>query len=471
MQELPDPYIDAHRPDPGFRPPAPFYVLSRPTPISVRDQILRGTNLVQRLLQTGEISADRKLLVVGAGAGGASAAIEAARLGVRTCLVDQASAPFQPQARAISRTIDPTQYDWPVDHFAYGRMPWSGLPDLPLTVQAGPAPAMALLWQMQLLRAERSLAPRLVLRMGTWVDRTVIFNEAAGPGKRATTLSSGEQFVSGAIIDATGFGGENCRIVVGDDLAYEGQQFWSSDSFTDLNSAHHEVLISGSGDGALQDYLRVVTRMHHVIEIAERCRLPLRLLHAVQSAEDRAHRGLAWACEDPRLRPRHELPFMEERERAFSDAVAAALLMPDVVQGLARMFPVRPVNATVVYRGSNLGCYYGLNRFLTLLLSSYLDHRFSRRTLYPNCTVTSIEPSPHSAHQCIAGVAGNAHANGTYIDGVLVEHACFGKDHDVSFSGDAPGQATYNVIIVRHGLAPPKHEVSRPRHLAPYHRP
>ena len=60
-----DPILDAHELD------AYFYLLSGPRPISIRDQMLRGVLLVKRLIEAGEISEDKPLLVIGAGAGGA----------------------------------------------------------------------------------------------------------------------------------------------------------------------------------------------------------------------------------------------------------------------------------------------------------------------------------------------------------------------------------------------------------------
>ena len=76
-----DPILDAHQVVPGF------FVISGPlAPISIRDQMIRGQLLVERLLEkrtivpTGNIGPDSKfgVVIVGAGAAGVTAAITAA---------------------------------------------------------------------------------------------------------------------------------------------------------------------------------------------------------------------------------------------------------------------------------------------------------------------------------------------------------------------------------------------------------
>src|SRR4051812_33411471 len=97
-----DPILDTHR-------QAPFYYLtSGPSPINIRDQMLRGVTLVERLIESQEIGPNRPLLVIGAGAGGATSAIESASQGVRTLFVEPQLTPFLTQRHATSRWIDPT---------------------------------------------------------------------------------------------------------------------------------------------------------------------------------------------------------------------------------------------------------------------------------------------------------------------------------------------------------------------------
>jgi hypothetical protein len=158
-----DPVLDAHGVLPGF-----YLISGGPSPISIRDQMLRGWLVVQRLLQNRLIHSDAPLLVVGAGAGGVTAAVWAAENQVRTLLVDRAAAPFGVQKRATTRFLNPTQYDWPVDHWPSGVFPW--LPShvgLPLPYPSDWAADLAVLWTTEFRRAEGRLRPWL-----TYENRT-----------------------------------------------------------------------------------------------------------------------------------------------------------------------------------------------------------------------------------------------------------------------------------------------------------
>src|SRR5208337_2270720 len=141
-----DPILDAHEESPLY------YVISGPQPISIRDQMLRGATIAERLFRRGIIdNVSRGLVVCGAGAGGASAAMTASRLQVKTTLVESGPAPFQAQSFTLSRLIDPTQYDWPLDHFGARRLPWQPYhPPFPLPFRAARAGQLALIWRTEL---------------------------------------------------------------------------------------------------------------------------------------------------------------------------------------------------------------------------------------------------------------------------------------------------------------------------------
>ena len=56
----------------------------------------------------------------------------AVNAGVATTLFDTESNPFS-RHQTCRRWVDPTQYDWPLDHFPAGSIPWpSPLPPPPL---------------------------------------------------------------------------------------------------------------------------------------------------------------------------------------------------------------------------------------------------------------------------------------------------------------------------------------------------
>jgi hypothetical protein len=460
-----DPLLDAHR-------EAPLgYAISGPQPISIRDQILRGTTIAERLIGRGEIGTTRPLVVIGAGAGGASAAMTASRHGVTTTLVEQGSAPFRTQSFSLSRLINPTQYDWPLDHFGTRRLPWQlSHPPLPLPFTANRARLLSLHW-WGALRRHSTLYPTLTLLTGRFLGSVTPLRLGAMQSLRIV-LDDSTTIHAGAIIDAKGFGAEGCVVESAGKPAYEGSPFWGPDTFDRLDPIRHNVLISGSGDGALQDYLRVVTHLPSAADIVAGCNLPFSVLNAVQSAEDRSLRGRSWASDDRPFRSAEEDPYFRELEMEHRKQVARALSFPLVNAGLQRTVPRRVVPVHLVYREDFITAYYGLNRFLTLLLSEFILRRDKWTTVFPGATISSIVTDPTDFHDCVDPVT--YRAKGTYDPSgtMLLLHDCFDRRHNVTFNGStAPPPGTYNVVIVRHGLQKaPTLKLTRTRHLLPYHR-
>jgi hypothetical protein len=461
-----DPFLDAHRVAPLT------YVISGPQPISIRDQMLRGILVARRLYEEGEIdTVDRPLVVVGAGAGGATAAIEAARIGVVTHLVEIASRPFLAQRLARTRVIDPTQYDWPVDHYRQSRFPWGRHSSLPLSFGNNRAAWLSSYWEWRLGWWQSGLNPRLLIYYGTALSAapTLALGRLSvsfgPPGHGPLSVSAG------ALVDAKGFGYEQTAVRdPAGTVCYEGQPFWGPDRFTTLGSGHR-VLISGSGDGALQDFIRVLTGLDRAVDVEQRLGLPDHIRQALHSAEDRAHRGRSWSREDvQRLRQNQEGPYFRQLESEHLILVQQALGYSNV-QDILRTL-VKDIEVSLVYRGPYLDCYYGLNRFIVLLLATYLEkYRYSSRpVLFPSCEISNIT----SSHRCInsQGTPNAGRASGTYVSGMLVSHSCFDQDHTVTFTSRfCPPRQVFNVIIVRHGLVRTIVPLKRPRHLLPYHDP
>ena len=248
---MPDPFLAAHAIGYGV-----YSIAGRLYPISIRDQMVRAQMLIERavthtLLRPGMDS----LLVIGAGAAGVAAALTAARLHIQTFLVDRDSGPFLRQAMCRTRWIDPTVYDWPALHAFVGHYPlarWA-----PLQWAADWANRLAMQWGYQ-LNAARALYPHL----------HVEYNTLPLPPQRTGQVWSvpiqtpaGQSTITASVLLwAVGYGTERCNV----DQDYQGFGFWQSDPFQHpipgLSPPHQpQILISGSGDGALQDFLRLTT--------------------------------------------------------------------------------------------------------------------------------------------------------------------------------------------------------------------
>ena len=247
-----------------------FDIGGRLWPISIRDQMVRGRLIIERALeQRSLIHQDRPVAVIGAGAAGVTAALYAANQGVPVTLFERDRL-FARHALCRTRWVHPTQYDWPVSHWDAGCFPWSATPAMPLTWHhADFAYDLALEWEIQFMRQYSRLAHLLTVRMPTTVTNVTPAVDAAHLARVDWTGPTGVGHANfGMVVRAVGFGEEKCYVSPAH--AYRGFEFWANDPFALSNlgcPAPPNVLISGSGDGGLQDFLRIVTRCNSALEI------------------------------------------------------------------------------------------------------------------------------------------------------------------------------------------------------------
>lgn len=159
-----DPFLRAHK------HASKLYSLASRTPLSIRDQVFRAQTLIERLLSTQTLRAGNELLVVGAGAAGASIAVIAARCGVKVTAVDTNPHAFALQRACTTRWVDPVQYDWPLAHASRGSWPANHpLHAVPFGFAADYASSIAHQWASR-LNVER-LSPNLVVEFQTRLEK------------------------------------------------------------------------------------------------------------------------------------------------------------------------------------------------------------------------------------------------------------------------------------------------------------
>jgi hypothetical protein len=463
---LTDPFLEAHR------LARLCYAASGPAPLSIRDQYHRGVTLVERLFERGEISPDKALLVIGAGVAGVAAAIAAARQQVPTILCDTQLEPFALQRDATTRFIDACVYDWPVDHWRSGAMP--PIKDPVLNLSAAKASVLAARWDRQLEAAEDAYARKLKILGGfnanlddimlepasdePWINVTLTecppeHADASAPWVPRTLSRS-----FAAVIWAASNKWELTSLESNDDppiKRFESGWFWSSDGVAALRSAD-SVLISGGGDGALQDYLRAVTGIDDLGIIVDALPIPDAMMHALSSAEDRTHRGRVWFPDltqqgrstQRALLRKHEERWLEPIDQTYRAAAEELLSDPAVLRSLEALLRTRKQGnprVHLVHRTPYLTPYYGLNRFLTHLFAAYLrtqrDYGESLFSGVEIVTVTDDEDPPGPP------LWATKQEPGGYKDR-------FRKAHTVTFTGDGTGHSAYNVILIRHGFRP-----------------
>jgi len=465
-----DPFLLAHQ-----VAPLSFEIGGILSPVSIRDQMIRGRWIIDRSIEAGLIMTGERLLLVGAGVAGVTAAIEGARRGISVTLIDTAAAAFLRQAGCSSRLVDPTQYDWPVDHWPNPQFPWTW-PAMPLPWTAGRANILAISWRLALAAAMFRYGPLLDVRFSTGLAGfpSVVYRSAT-PELRAVFIPGGSEYFKIAV-STVGFGTERTSLGT-----FSSYRFWDTDPLErpdyGLPGISPSILISGGGDGALQDFIRVSTTASSARQIYDA--LPLMpnlraaLESAIQSAEDQAQRAYLWGSPGSATVPAHDHTIHERLHRAFVDQI-------DILANYPRVWPmiVAALNKIVrasdsaklclVYPCSHFDRCYALNRFLVLLLARYYELERGETVLYPNTKVTTVSGTTHACANNPATCYGQNHTV------AYVNSACQGLPAPISPS---PGPR-HEIVLLRHGIIPPTTvygplavAIQFPRQMIPYYSP
>jgi hypothetical protein len=455
------PFLEAHEAQDNF-----FWLSAGLAPISIRDQIVRGVSVIQHALAENRIQADDLALIVGAGAAGVSAALQAQKENISCVLVDRQRGPFLVQARAGTRWIDPTQYDWPLEHWRRRVYPWQP-PGIPLPWVANWAPLIAAAWHRQFRSA---MSHRIQLRFSTAVA-SIIPTTRPSTSNFAVKLTNGEVFNPKIVVWTTGFGREDCQ---DPKRKFAGIPFWATDPFTTIGlgtgKSNPDVFISGAGDGGLQDYLRICTGLRSAEEIYRRAiqgtPLERSVMTFLRDAEDLAHRAWLWSGNKELDHNIHAM--LQTRHKQ----AANALLGHGAYARLNRLIATRSCQPILAYRCDHFTNFYALNRLLVLLIARFLFEKFGMRTLLPRVSLQAVT-SASASHTC----------NPTNPWG------CLHYKHDVTITHDpecwvtsraaTSHRITTDLVLIRHGadtsgIAPPgmgspAANLERKRHSIPYH--
>jgi hypothetical protein len=458
-----DPFLLTHKVDDGL-----YDIGPRISPISIRDQMIRGYCMVSRAHREGLIGADKPLLIVGAGAAGATAALAAVDRKVKVTVVEKATSAFGLQIGCHSRYVDPTMYDWPARHWERGEFPWAGS-QLPLPWEGGLASVIAGFWDMEFKdRIAREKSHIKVL----WGHELVACLVPGRPEVRFKEIATGswsspEQFAM--IISCVGAGPD--RVTIG---AYFGKSFWKDDSYGEDNvglprGTSPRVLISGGGDGALQDFLRILTSDKPAKAIYKD--LPSDVQADVSdylgAKEQEYQRAFVWSG----TRKEDDCEIQSSLHTAYEDVVNRifAKHWRSVKKALETMLrDIKPIEINLAFECSHFSHCYALNHFLALLIASYVEKEFNKTVLVPHTRVVGLDST--GAHTCDP----------------KNPNVCQKQSHNASSipadcttprpAGTPPTSMAanpYNVIIVRHGIdwnshlfGPPK---ANSRHILPYY--
>jgi hypothetical protein len=439
-----DPILDAYY-DQGLV----FDLSDRLRPGSVRDQIVRGVMLVERAIEHRLISPERPLLVIGGGAAGMAAAITAVRLGCACVVLERidasrpheaVSALFGRMANCQTRWVQPTLYEYPAHAWDEHRFPFAGRMDLPLSYEVGRAVEIVAGWQLEVAQVASTgdlhMIPGVLLTKDDWHDDGVDFvitNKALLNPLAVLPLVPN---TFGMAIRAIGAGPEATSV---DESTYVSYRFWENDTLDHADfglpaGSANRFLLSGSGDGTLQDALRLYFRPDVPLhELMKQLLLP----KGVQARLDRieASAGRQWLWNDVTSDCRMWRQLDEEHVALATELVHRRSIRRTIRSQLRSRLP----SVDIV-----LGCYhfanvYSLNRFAFWLLHELLAHQnLPVPTLQFGCQTARIDStatgesaadfykSPATVHvregcQCGHGKTGAITLAGEY-DAVLLRH-------------------------------------------------
>jgi len=440
---------------------------------NVRDQILRGELLVERLADRGDIALGRDLLVVGGGAAGLACALAACSRGIDVVVIEIEKSMLSKQYGVRSRWLDPCEFDWPQPHWRDRRMGSPGA--FTLDFAAGSAHEVAVAWRATLADVTTgTVALPGMLSIYRGDARKIRFRKLHNSGRIGASpwpgWPDGRPF--GVLISCIGFEGEKTAIRSIPKGALHGPLFWAMDDLDlpDLGVAREDggdvrALVSGGGDGAQQDFLRILTgkfglELYDALDLPRFAREIPRLADALL-AEDVALRALSASV------PGVALPHVHQRWHRAFERVAGSIWRSWRRTGALPTLTalLKPgVQATWLIGDNSPGYCYGLNRLLATLVARLHGHAQNRPHIDSASSVVrpgvkapviitgarahSVTPSDSTSHVCGSG--------------------CYGHEHEVEVSV-GPGVTfplgLFDVIVPRHGIiqaplvgSPPVHE-------------
>ena len=230
--------------------------------VTLLSQQSRALNLAWALGEAGALqtaAGPAPVAVVGAGAGGMTAAAALCCLGANVTLIGSSGELMLLQAGCKQRWLHPFIYDWPNEHWYRERA------QLPiLDWKAGPAASVRDQIKQGFDEVRRSASPSLVCRLNTEV---LALERGRTGGYRLHLRSySGalESLEASIVVFTVGFGVEDEPAGVPANAIW--QSYWKTDL---LGGSTGDVLVSGDGDGGLTDVLRCALRDFEHSELLE----------------------------------------------------------------------------------------------------------------------------------------------------------------------------------------------------------
>lgn len=412
------------------------------SPASVRDQVLRSTMIVRRAARAKLITGqpDEGLLIEGVGAGGAAAALAANELGINVFTIDQEAEPFSLQRGCSQRFIDPLLYDWPAPRA--DESSWTGNTHLGYSANFADQ-VINDDFDPRFKHSFGCSAPRRIVSFWNATLASVKMPLPGLPTIKAEIDAGGPTNTNvfcSMILRTTGAGTENVQAG-----SYRGPEFWEDDKLLHdplLPKGPAKVLISGAGDGALQDLIRVMAnpaRVRSPRDLWEAVKpfIEPGTLRTIAEAEDQSQRSAFWAGadEDQCLAL---LKLRRSYEACLDDLVNDPARWKNIADAIHNLLRVPLPQVTLVHPCKHFNRCFALNQFIALLLLRLIPKNVDDKQ------GLGLVHVKHPSHSCADFVS----CHGLEHNATVQARHC-GKPASPS---QLPLPDTFNIVIVRHGM-------------------
>lgn len=371
---------------------------------SIPQQIKRASLLVREAFLKGVLLPTSSVLIIGGGVSGISAALTAAELGIDAVVVEWEEDLFPLQARCSTRLLHPHEYNWPQADYLQRSYPMRPLDKLHCPPQLHWSAAASSIVAAQLRSQVWNNCPdSLQIRIDFKKEKRRV---------RPTWSDFQNYFDPHGLFDFYFLcaGGSERQMPVGEFRSYD---YWENDPFEHLDSvsSSHEplrVLISGGGDGGLQDFLRITChpRDGSLFEASKLLGELLSALNLNKAFRDFLH-------ERPQ-RARPQPATMWDRHNKLVDDIIAdhgcwkevcarliAIVGPLVLNGA--------VTISLIFERETFSDCFALNSFLVHLVARYLQKEHGIEVLRPELGVASVRSQAHLCRHDAADCFGKTH--------------------------------------------------------------
>lgn len=424
------------------------------SPISIKDQIIRVITILDRAYKNGLISEKRPLLIVGAGIAGSIAAVHAAEMKVKTIVIDKNTAALNNIVTLSTRYICPTQYDWTAAHWNSKKFIVNSLVDPKDSIILTDGPLKTRIQNLVSILQNHNgyIVPYFSteLRISNPVMRGKNpFIQVQFKTKKGLPKPRIKNF--GMALSCAGFGKEKVFV---SERGFHGLEFWKITDHTDIikeDNPDQKILICGSGDGSLQDYILLATISDTVRDLYEKLKLTsdqkFSLEDSITRAEEKIKRKEIWLS---KANEKQLCQLMQELHQVHLNEVNK-LLADSSIKKRIKEFLRKEKDIPNKFVASRLKVYfscvhfspcYPLNRFMALLISEYLRKEERIKTMYGQKLITSIRGVKHT---CNKNDPDKCDEN---------RHKIISFKKENCYTPKTPGKTeeTFDTVIVRFGI-------------------